>query len=105
MTTRADLVIVGAGLAGSAAAWAAAAPAQASSWPVFICQDGSDNCYGLPGGRDGQVPGAMKIGEHAPGATTTASGRDFHVDPASGTGSRALSAGESPASPAPRSTR
>jgi monomeric sarcosine oxidase len=52
-------------------------------WPVFIVQDETDNCYGLPGGRDGEVPGAIKIGEHSPGTVTTAAGRDFRVDPAS----------------------
>ncbi|WP_246115965.1 FAD-dependent oxidoreductase [Trebonia kvetii] len=52
-------------------------------WPVFIVQDEEDNCYGLPGGRDGEVPGAIKIGEHSPGTITTAAGRDFRVDPAS----------------------
>ena len=51
-------------------------------WPVFICQDGGDDCYGLPGGRDGGVPGAIKIGEHAGLRETTADGRDFTVDPA-----------------------
>jgi monomeric sarcosine oxidase len=51
-------------------------------WPVFIYQDGSDNCYGLPGGRDGEVPGAIKVGEHAGFRVTTADGRDFTVDPA-----------------------
>jgi sarcosine oxidase len=50
------------------------------SWPVFIAADGTDFCYGLPGGRDGGVPGAVKVGEHHPGAVTTAAGRDFHVD-------------------------
>jgi monomeric sarcosine oxidase len=52
-------------------------------WPVFIVQDEADNCYGLPGGRDGGVPGAMKIGEHSPGTVTTAQDRDFRVGPAS----------------------
>ena len=52
-------------------------------WPVFIVQHEDDNCYGLPGGRDGGVPGAIKIGEHSPGRVTTAAGRDFRVDPAS----------------------
>jgi sarcosine oxidase len=52
-------------------------------WPVFIVQDEQENCYGLPGGRDGGVPGAIKIGEHSPGTVTTAAGRDFRVDPAS----------------------
>jgi monomeric sarcosine oxidase len=58
-------------------------PAAADApWPVFICQDGSDNCYGLPGGRDGEVPGAIKVGEHAGFRVTSAAGRDFIVDPA-----------------------
>ncbi len=52
-------------------------------WPVFIVQDETDNCYGLPGGRDGGMPGAIKIGEHSPGTVTTADGRDFRADPAS----------------------
>jgi monomeric sarcosine oxidase len=51
-------------------------------WPVFIAADGTDFCYGLPGGRDGEVPGAIKVGEHHPGTVTTAAGRDFHVDEA-----------------------
>jgi len=51
--------------------------------PVFICQDGPDNIYGLPGGRDGEVPGAIKVAEHDRGKVTTARARDFQVDPAS----------------------
>ena len=51
-------------------------------WPVFICQDGTDNCYGLPGGRDGGVPGAIKIGDHTARETTTAEIRDYYVEPA-----------------------
>jgi monomeric sarcosine oxidase len=51
-------------------------------WPVFIHFDGSGYRYGLPGGRDGGVPGAVKIGEHDPGQATTASARDFRIDPA-----------------------
>jgi monomeric sarcosine oxidase len=54
----------------------------ADPWPVFIFQDGGDNCYGLPGGRDGGVAGAIKIGEHTGFRQTTAAGRDFIVDPA-----------------------
>ena len=54
----------------------------ASSWPIFIHDDGTDYCYGLPGGRDGEVPGAIKVGEHAGFRTTTAADRDFVVDPA-----------------------
>jgi sarcosine oxidase len=51
-------------------------------WPAFIFQDEAEYCYGLPGGRDGAVPGAIKVGEHHPGAVTTAAGRDFRVDEA-----------------------
>jgi len=51
-------------------------------WPIFIHFDGSGYRYGLPGGRDGGTPGAVKIGEHNPGRTTTAAGRDFRIDPA-----------------------
>jgi monomeric sarcosine oxidase len=56
--------------------------AAAESWPIFVCQDGADNFYGLPGGRDGEVPGAIKIGEHTALQATTAADRDFKVDPA-----------------------
>jgi sarcosine oxidase len=51
-------------------------------WPIFVHKDGTDDCYGLPGGRDGEVPGAIKLGGHAGFRTTTAAGRDFAVDPA-----------------------
>jgi monomeric sarcosine oxidase len=51
-------------------------------WPVFIYRDESDHFYGLPGGRDGEVPGAIKVGEHHGGTVTTAAGRDFAVDQA-----------------------
>ena len=54
----------------------------AEPWPIFVHKDGTDDCYGLPGGRDGEVPGAMKVGEHAGFRTTTAADRDFVVDPA-----------------------
>ena len=55
----------------------------AAPWPIFICKDAGDrdHVYGLPGGRDGEVPGAMKIGEHHNGKATTADGRDGLVDP------------------------
>jgi monomeric sarcosine oxidase len=53
----------------------------ADRWPIFIYQDDIDDFYGLPGGRDGQVPGAIKLGEHRNGTPTTADGRDFTVDP------------------------
>ncbi len=55
---------------------------EAEPWPVFIHFDGSGYRYGLPGGRDGGAPGAVKIGEHDPGPATTAAGRDFRIDPA-----------------------
>src|ERR1700722_4512485 len=50
---------------------------QAEPWPVFIGFDGTGYRYGLPGGRDGGVPGAVKIGEHVPGPATHPAGRDF----------------------------
>lgn len=50
-------------------------------WPVFIYSGENDYLYGLPGGRDGEVPGAIKLGEHDHGTVTTADGRDFTVDP------------------------
>ena len=56
---------------------------EAEPWPVFIHFDGDGYRYGLPGGRDGGAPGAVKIGEHDPGRTATADGRDFRIDPAS----------------------
>jgi monomeric sarcosine oxidase len=59
---------------------ATARPATAEPWPAFIVQGEADYCYGLPGGRDGEVPGAIKVGEHHPGTVTTAAGRDFCVD-------------------------
>jgi sarcosine oxidase len=49
-------------------------------WPAFIYKNGADDCYGLPGGRDGEVPGAIKIGEHAGFRVTTADDRDFAID-------------------------
>jgi sarcosine oxidase len=62
-----------------------AQPEAAKPWPAFIVQDEADFCYGLPGGRDGGVPGAIKVGEHHPGPATTAAGRDFRVDAAART--------------------
>jgi monomeric sarcosine oxidase len=62
------------------AAGAAAGPAP---WPIFIDDADGGYIFGLPGGRDGEVPGAIKVGEHNPGKVTTADGRDFGVDPAS----------------------
>jgi sarcosine oxidase len=54
----------------------------ADPWPVFIYSHDGRYLYGLPGGRDGGAPGAVKIGEHNPGLVTTAAGRDFRIDPA-----------------------
>jgi sarcosine oxidase len=54
----------------------------ADPWPVFIHSHQSGYRYGLPGGRDGGGPGAVKIGEHDPGQATTADARDFRIDPA-----------------------
>ena len=51
-------------------------------WPVFIDDDEAGYLYGLPGGRDGEVPGAFKVGEHNPGPITTADSRDFRVEEA-----------------------
>jgi glycine/D-amino acid oxidase-like deaminating enzyme len=141
-TERMDVVIIGAGLAGSAAAWALAgrgrsvavveafgpghlhtaeeslrapvvivaagawlapllggqvrlpplavnqqqafhvAPSGNATqpWPVFIRHDQA-TIYGLPAGRDGEVPGAIKIGEHGRGTATTADDRDGIVSP------------------------
>jgi monomeric sarcosine oxidase len=55
---------------------------EAAPWPIFVHKDGVDDCYGLAGGRDGEVPGAIKIGQHAGFRATTAADRDFVVDPA-----------------------
>jgi monomeric sarcosine oxidase len=52
----------------------------AQPWPVFVHKDGVDDFYGLPGGRDGEVPGAIKLGEHRGGTLASADGRDFTVD-------------------------
>jgi monomeric sarcosine oxidase len=51
-------------------------------WPIFICQHQADNFYGLPGGRDGELPGAIKLGSDEREKNTTATARDFTVDPA-----------------------
>jgi monomeric sarcosine oxidase len=52
-------------------------------WPVFICHDEVAPMYGLLAGRDGEVPGAIKVGEHGHGTVTTGDGRDGTVSPAS----------------------
>jgi sarcosine oxidase len=56
------------------------APRAPGAWPVFISHD-EVVIYGLPAGRDGEVPGAVKLGEHG-GTITTGDGRDGIVDPA-----------------------
>jgi sarcosine oxidase len=50
-------------------------------WPVFIRYD-EVVTYGLPAGRDGEVPGAVKVGEHRHGTVTTGDSRDGIVSPA-----------------------
>src|SRR6266851_71302 len=55
--------------------------ADVGPWPVFICYD-EVVMYGLPVGRDGEVPGAVKVGEHGQGTVTTGDGRDGIVSPA-----------------------
>ena len=57
------------------------APVRTGPWPTFIYHD-EVAMYGLPAGRDGQVPGAVKLGEHGNGTVTTAGGRDGMVNPA-----------------------
>ena len=58
-----------------------ASPAAAGPRPVFIYR-GEVAMYGLSAGRDGEVPGAVKIGEHCRGAITTGDDRDGIVSPA-----------------------
>ncbi len=50
--------------------------------PTFIYHD-QTAAYGLPAGRDGEVPGAVKIGDHdhGQGTVTTGDGRDGIVSP------------------------
>jgi monomeric sarcosine oxidase len=57
------------------------AESTAQPWPTFICYQ-QVPAYGLQAGRDGEVPGAIKVGEHGPGTVTTADGRDGIVSPA-----------------------
>ena len=57
-------------------------PKPGGPWPIFISEDERGVFYGLPGGRDGEVPGAVKLGEMGRGTPTTAQARDFTVDPA-----------------------
>jgi monomeric sarcosine oxidase len=49
-------------------------------WPIVVHKDALQ-IYGLPGGRDGGPDGAIKLGEHDGGVTTTADTRDGVVDP------------------------
>jgi sarcosine oxidase len=49
--------------------------------PVFIYH-GDVSLYGLLAGRDGEVPGAVKIGKHGDGTITTGDNRDGIVNPA-----------------------
>ncbi len=59
-------------------AWNGPAPA-----PTFIYHD-QTSVYGLLAGRDGEAPGAVKIGDHdhGHGTVTTGDGRDGIVNPA-----------------------
>jgi monomeric sarcosine oxidase len=56
-------------------------PVQADPWPAFIYHD-EVAFYGLMAGRGGEVPGAVKIGEHGNGTVTTADQRDGIVSAA-----------------------
>jgi len=56
------------------------APRAPGPWPVFMNHDEIVR-YGLPAGRDGEAPGAVKIGEHLPGRVTTGDDRDGIVRP------------------------
>jgi monomeric sarcosine oxidase len=55
--------------------------ASAGPRPTFIYR-GEIAVYGLLAGRDGEVPGAIKIGKHGRGAITTGNDRDGIVSPA-----------------------
>ena len=58
-----------------------ASRARAGSRPVFIYH-GEVALYGLLAGRDGEVPGAVKIGGHGHGVITTGDDRDGIPSPA-----------------------
>jgi sarcosine oxidase len=66
---------------GTGGAPSAARPYGEDPWPIFIYRDAASTFYGLPAGRDGEVPGAVKLGEHHAGPPTTAASRDGVVDP------------------------
>ena len=67
------------------------APVWTGPWPTFIYHD-EVAFYGLPAGRDGQVPGAVKVGEHGNGTVTTGDRRDGVVNPAARDRVRAFAA-------------
>ena len=52
-----------------------------STWPVVLYECAL-SAYGLPGGRDGVVPGNVKLALHDPSAATTPDERDGRIDPA-----------------------
>jgi monomeric sarcosine oxidase len=68
--------------AAPAARDAAGSPGAAVPRPVFIYRSDVSAFYGLLAGRDGEVPGAVKIGEHGHGPVTTGDGRDGIISPA-----------------------
>ncbi|MGI8456596.1 MAG: FAD-dependent oxidoreductase, partial [Propionibacteriaceae bacterium] len=51
-------------------------------WPVLIHTAG-DEIYGLPSGSDGGPAPAFKVAEHERGTVTTATTRNYLVDPGS----------------------
>src|SRR3984957_6100381 len=57
--------------------------AAAGPRPVFIYRREGAALYGLLAGRDREVPGAVKIGDHGHGPVSTGDGRDGIVSPAS----------------------
>src|ERR1700722_10437999 len=57
--------------------------AAAGPRPVFIYRSEGAALYGLLAGRDREVPGAVKIGDHGHGPVSTGDGRDGIVSPAS----------------------
>jgi monomeric sarcosine oxidase len=57
-------------------------PPQGEPSPVFIWRAETAAMYGLLAGRDGRVPGAIKMGEHGRGTPTTGDDRDGIISPA-----------------------
>ena len=79
---------------------------KAAPWPIFVHKDGVDDCYGLTGGRDGEVPGAIKIGEHARLPADDRGGPRLRGRPGRpGPGSRLRRPPDPRPEPPPRSTR